>query len=56
MKALLSNVTGLPNAAARKDRRIQNRMAPPTKKCSGKFSKNWIRLFEELAFGDSLLN
>ena len=31
-------------------------MAPPAKKCSGQFSKNWIRLFWELAFGDSLLN
>ena len=31
-------------------------MAPPANKCSGKFSKNWIRVFWELAFGDSLLN
>ena len=65
MKASLSNVTGLPNAHRGCAEGSQEglitsieeyRMAPPAKKCSGKFSKNWIRLFWALAFGDSLLN
>ena len=65
MKASLSNVTGLPNdhrgcAEGSPEGLITSieeyRMAPPAKKCSGKFSKNLIRLFWELAFGDSLLN
>ena len=61
MKASLSNVAGLPNAHRGCTEGMltyieEYRMAPPAKKCSGKLSKNWIRLFGELAFGESLLN